>query len=397
MAGYPYRILLVVALAAAMSSAWADELSEAEALLASGQAASAYRMLAPLEFQRAGEARYDYLLGSAALDSGRAAEATLALERILQRDPDHAGARLELGRAYYALGDDSRAKTEFETLLLLDPPAPAKQAIRTHLQAIAQRSQAKSTQLGGYLMAGVGRDNNLNFATDQARIFVPVFNGDLTLTSDSLGKRDNLLLAGAGADLTHAVNERLGLFAGADWQTRRYTHEKAFRYDTLALRFGMAFGTAANQLRLGGRPTICGRAATPIGIPAAQRWNGAISPVPVGNGALGANTAGCATNARIIGSTTATRPCLAPAMCIHSAAHGKVSCSRRCSAGRRMPCRIGRTATRTCWACGFPASSALGRTPRPGPRWGSSRRATNRIISCLPPAATTSNSTSASA
>ncbi len=55
--------------------AWADvdlaTLEKAEAMLKASHAEEAYRLLEPLELAGAGDEVYDYLLGTAALDSNR--------------------------------------------------------------------------------------------------------------------------------------------------------------------------------------------------------------------------------------------------------------------------------------------------------------------------------------
>ena len=120
-------------------------LRDADALIKDGKPADAYALLEPLEFDRAGEVRFDYLLGIAALDSGKPDKATLAFERVLAVDPNFAGARLDMARAYYQLGDMPRAKTEFETVLKLNPPEAARATIQNYLGAIAAQEVAKQT------------------------------------------------------------------------------------------------------------------------------------------------------------------------------------------------------------------------------------------------------------
>ena len=105
------------------------DLDKADALMKQGKAAEAYSLLEPFEFEQSGNIRFDYLLGIAALDSGKPDKATLAFERVLAVDPNFAGARVDMGRAYYQLGDFTRAKTEFETVLTQNPPPAAKATI----------------------------------------------------------------------------------------------------------------------------------------------------------------------------------------------------------------------------------------------------------------------------
>ena len=46
-------------------------LREAESLMKAGKPEEAYNLLEPLEFEHSGEVRFDYLIGIAALDSGK--------------------------------------------------------------------------------------------------------------------------------------------------------------------------------------------------------------------------------------------------------------------------------------------------------------------------------------
>src|SRR6266850_2349296 len=78
---------------AAGAAAAGDPWSEAHALIDAGKSADAYSMLAAQEAESAGEEDFDYLLGIAALDSGRPAEAVFSLERVLAVDPGFLGAR----------------------------------------------------------------------------------------------------------------------------------------------------------------------------------------------------------------------------------------------------------------------------------------------------------------
>ena len=69
----------------------------ARAALAAGNAMQAYDELAPLQDRMSGQPEYDYLLGVAALDSGRNDEAIIAFERVLALIPNHAGAQMDIG------------------------------------------------------------------------------------------------------------------------------------------------------------------------------------------------------------------------------------------------------------------------------------------------------------
>ncbi len=96
----------------------ADEsVKEAADLIENGKASKAFELLAPLESKLAGSVDFDYLLGIAALESGNPAVATLAFERLLLIRPEFAGARIDLGRAYFKMGSYTRSRIEFTTVL----------------------------------------------------------------------------------------------------------------------------------------------------------------------------------------------------------------------------------------------------------------------------------------
>lgn len=124
-------------------------------------------MLLPLEGRQAGNASYDYLLGVALLDAGYPGRASLVLERVALSQPDFAGARLELARAYYELGEYGSAEDEFDGLLKLQPPADVRVIIMRYLDAINRESSRYQTQLGGYVQLGSGYDSNANSAADE--------------------------------------------------------------------------------------------------------------------------------------------------------------------------------------------------------------------------------------
>src|SRR5262245_35944434 len=97
-------------------------LQQAESLLAEKKPNEAFALLTSHELDLAGTPMFDYLLGIAALDSGKANDAAFALERVVAAHPDFAGARIELARAQYERGDLALARSQFEYLLTQSPP-----------------------------------------------------------------------------------------------------------------------------------------------------------------------------------------------------------------------------------------------------------------------------------
>ena len=104
---------------------------------------------------------YDYLLGVAALDSGRNDEAIIAFERVLALIPNHAGAQMDIARAYYATGSFDLAEAAFLKLRAANPPAAAQQAIGRYLEAISARKAQTQAGWSGHGELGLGYDSNI--------------------------------------------------------------------------------------------------------------------------------------------------------------------------------------------------------------------------------------------
>ena len=228
------------------------DLGKASELMRQGKPAEAYKLLEPFEFEMAGVVKYDYLLGISALDSGNPAKATFVFERVLAVNPNHAGARLDMARAYFQLGDLPRAKKEFTTVLAMNPPPFAKATIKKYLAAIADREKGISTKLAGYVEGMWGHDDNINNALSQAQIAVPAFNNLVfTLNPTNLQTGDGYFGLNAGIDYDHHFNHDYSAYAGADLRKRSYFAQSAFNMNIIDERAGLGFGEGKNVVRAG--------------------------------------------------------------------------------------------------------------------------------------------------
>ncbi len=234
------------------AQAKAKLLNDAESLMRANRPGEAYELLLPHEFERSGEVHFDYLLGISALDSGKPDKATLAFERVLAVDPNFAGARLDMARAYYQLGDLERAKTEFNTVMRQNPPEMARATIQKYLNAIRAQEQARKTRVTAYFEEALGHDSNVNGATSQAQIPVPAF-GNLvfTLNPTSLKTADSYGSFAGGAEVTHLLGEALGIYAGADARMRGHVKQNTFNSVDLAAHAGVFYNQEGDTVRLG--------------------------------------------------------------------------------------------------------------------------------------------------
>ena len=183
-------------------------LADAESLLATGQSDAAYTLLSMRETDLAGNPYYDYLLGVAALDSGRHSDAIFSLRRSLAVAPEYSGARMELARAYFDSGNTGLARPLFVRLLGEDPPSPVRTVINDYIAAIdTTRSAPTSNFRYSFDLAG-GYDDNANGSTDNQQFL------GFTLSPDNLKTESSFAEIGAGFSWYHPKSTQFGWFAG---------------------------------------------------------------------------------------------------------------------------------------------------------------------------------------
>lgn len=218
--------LLLAFLAAPASAAIETAVLErAEALIQSGKADEAYLLLEPHEVGNAGDLVYDYLLATAALESGRPSRATFVYERILAVEPGYVGVRADMGRAYYALGDYARAKIEFETVLAVQNlPPDLRSTVEQYVRQAEARAKSIRTIASLYSELSWGYDTNIAGATSARSVVIPGLPPPnvLDLNSPDTRTKDHYLAVAVGGEITHQVSDAWAGFAGGDIRSRRY-------------------------------------------------------------------------------------------------------------------------------------------------------------------------------
>ena len=87
--------------------------------------------------------------GMEAMSQNQFDAAAQVFRRILDERPDLLRVRLELARALYLAGKDEAARSQFETVLAADLPAPVAENVRTFLDRLrARRAQRLDVSLG---------------------------------------------------------------------------------------------------------------------------------------------------------------------------------------------------------------------------------------------------------
>ncbi len=244
------RVLCASILLCVSFPASADAITDrAKVLLQRRDAQAAYKLLLPLEPQRAGDPEYDYLLGIAALDAGDPERAVFALERVLAMQPDNLQARAEIARAYLAMGEREAAKREFEAVRARQVPAEVRVAIERFLSAIAA---AEHTRIDRYAEFTFGYDTNINSATGMSSIAIPAINALAFTLAPSLSEQDDRFVnIAAGVNFTRKLDLAWSLVGGLSGVVRQNLSTSGFNTATLDGSFGVRFSRGLNAITVG--------------------------------------------------------------------------------------------------------------------------------------------------
>jgi hypothetical protein len=166
----------------------------------------------------------------------------LALERFVLAsrpdDPSRDQARLELARGYYLLGEDARAREEFESLLLRKPPPQITRVIEEYLDAIAARATRFQSRFSWYAEFGGGHDSNVPSGVEDPNITLPIF-GDITLSDSAVRKSDRFYVAGMGVRFSKPVLAKVQAFAAFAAEQRANRTVDTFDQDVVSGSAGL--------------------------------------------------------------------------------------------------------------------------------------------------------------
>ena len=237
----------------ALAAEKAADLDQAKGLIGAGKASEAYEMLAPFEFYQAGDPDFDYVLGLAALESGKYNAATLAFERVLAVNPNHAGARLDFARAYFALKDLDRAEEQFKILQTQNPPPAAKQTIEKYLAGITELRNARNPALTAYVEGVLGYDSNITNVTRDftSAVFQTFRLQNIVPTGNSVARGDSYVGVNAGLLYNLPVDAQIGWTFGLDGKQKEYLNEGDFRSTTLNGNLGFSYKVEQDTFRVG--------------------------------------------------------------------------------------------------------------------------------------------------
>lgn len=236
------------------SAAWAAPADEMRSLLEQNKAQDAYQ-LGRASPDLLGDPAFDFFYGIAAIDAGHPGEGVLALERYILSFPDNGDARFQLARGYFILGEDQRARDEFETLL---PSSTGNQkiAIERYLDAIRTRESRYQPTAKAYVEAGLGVDTNINAGLSSgATPQIPGLGTLPAVSSNSISAReqDTFLTASAGVQGTYPVSPGIALYGAGGVDARRHlnSNNDVFDQHSLGATGGVSYLKEKNLFKAG--------------------------------------------------------------------------------------------------------------------------------------------------
>ena len=227
-------------------------LRDARQLLAANNPKQAYMILLAQEARLAGDPEFDYLLGVAALDSGKMDDAIIAFERVLQKDGNNAGARMDLARAYFNHGAMDLAEANFQELKAGNPPPATLVTIDKYLAAIRGRRSQASNVFSAWGETALGYDSNITgVPADFTSAVASAFNlTGISPTGNSIKRKAPYLAAAVGADYSYALKSGWAAFVGGEARGRAYRREADFNSVSAEARLGAVWASGPQQLRL---------------------------------------------------------------------------------------------------------------------------------------------------
>lgn len=224
-------------------------LANARRLIDNRQADTAFGMLQAQVGDYAGDPDFDYLMGLAAVDSGRPGEAVIALERVLMVRPDFLQARAEIARAYFALRERENARREFEAVAAQRIPDDARRVIGRYLDAIRRVDDAGRPRLVGLLELETGYDSNVNFGSSTGQWVLADGTAVIPL-GISLPRNSSVFASALGLNWTVPMGGGWQWTAGGRASLRRYPSAHTLDQDQLDLSSGFALRTGCHQYNM---------------------------------------------------------------------------------------------------------------------------------------------------
>ena len=226
----------------------ADVPDEMKVLIEQKRAPEAYA-LGMKHPEMMGEPMFDYFFGVAAVDSGRVSLGVLSLERALLANPKNDLVRLELARAYFALGEYQRSREEFEEVKKTFPPPGVLSTINVYLDAINAKENEFKVRYGIYAELGMGNNSNVNTAAAINNIVLPVF-GPVALSSSAQPQRSAFVYESIGANAIIPIDTGVSGFVGVSTTAQKYSQVSGYNLNVSNGTAGIKMADGPNLYKI---------------------------------------------------------------------------------------------------------------------------------------------------
>ena len=196
-----------------------------------------------------GDPLFDYVFGVAAVDSGRVSLGVLALERVLLTNPADDLARLELARAYFALGEFQRAREEFDEVKRHRPPAGVVKTVDQFLEGIKRKEGEYKVLWSGYGEFGLGYNSNVNAATAVDSIILPYI-GPVQLAASSRPLPSPFGVGGVGGSVSVPIDYDTHAFLNVNASTQKYSQADGYNLGGAVVTGGLRYNDGPNEYKL---------------------------------------------------------------------------------------------------------------------------------------------------
>lgn len=205
--------------------------AQAVKLLDQGQAEEAYRLLQAKHATGQDDVETTFLLGQSAMLLKRPAEAARLYEGILAKDPKLPRVRLELGRAYAAMGKTEKAQEQFQAVLVDTPPPAVGENIRKFLASMESQKKWNVRGSAGYIY-----DSNVNAGPPVNTVLM--FGVPFQLDKDSKEKSDSGYTASLEAGYLLDLSNNVTLQADVSYNRVGYEHLHEYNSDVFSGSLG---------------------------------------------------------------------------------------------------------------------------------------------------------------
>lgn len=237
------KLISIVFIVLLATQAYSANFSKLAGLVKQKKNKQAYALASKMSAKYAGNAKFDFLYGLAALYSKHPQQASFAFERVLMQQPKNHRARLELALSYFMLKNYKQSRKQFTHVLKIKPPKQVRKNIIYFLKLIKKQAHAKKKSTSRlFLRLGLktGYDSNINTATSTDAIDIPNL-GVILLANTNTETSSAYLQGFLSPGFMVPLSAKLNLFASMSLNSRRNFHISNFDTDTTAFSMGIMY------------------------------------------------------------------------------------------------------------------------------------------------------------